>query len=82
METPDDDLFFMDGAGSTQRVDLNNGDILLPTYSGVRGTAKGSFSFQGLAFVMRCRFDGRTLSYIEHGDTLTLPTGAASRSRR
>jgi len=75
LETPDDDLFFMDGAGSTQRVDLDNGDILLPTYTGLRKTAKGRFSFQGIAFVMRCSFDGRTLKYIEHGDTLTLPTG-------
>ena len=75
LATPDDDLFFMDGAGSTQRVDLENGDILLPTYTGLRTTAKGRFSFQGIAFVMRCSFDGRTLKYIEHGDTLTLPTG-------
>ncbi len=75
LETPDDDLFYMDGAGSTQRVDLDNGQILLPTYSGLRETAKGRFSFQGIAFVMRCSFDGRTLKYIEHGDTLTQPTG-------
>jgi len=29
---PDNDLFFMDGAGSTQRVSLEDGEILLPTY--------------------------------------------------
>ena len=75
LATPDDELFFMEGAGSTQRVDLENGDILLPSYTGLRETAKGRFSFQGIAFVMRCSFDGRTLKYIEHGDTLTLPTG-------
>ena len=75
LETPDDDLFFMDGAGSTQRVDLENGDILLPTYTGLPNTAKGRFTFQGIAFVMRCSFDGQTLRYVEHGDTLTMPTG-------
>jgi hypothetical protein len=75
LETPDDDLFFMDGAGSTQRVDLENGDILLPSYAGLLKTARGRFSFQGIAFVMRCSFDGRTLRYAEHGDTLTMPTG-------
>ena len=75
LETPDDDLFFMDGAGSTQRVDLENGDILLPTYTGLRETAEGRFTFQGIAFVMRGSFDGKTLRYVEHGDTLTLSTG-------
>jgi hypothetical protein len=54
------------GAGSTQRVDLENGDILLPIYSKeIEG--KAYFST-----VVRCRFDGRKLSYVEHGSELTV----------
>lgn len=75
LETPDEELFFMEGAGSTQRVDLENGDILLPTYSQLRQTARGQFTAQDVALVMRCSFDGSTLKYIEHGDTFTLKTG-------
>jgi hypothetical protein len=65
----------MEGAGSTQRVDLDNGQILLPTYSAIRETATGVFQSQDISFVMRCEFDGQTLTYLEHGDVLTIPTG-------
>ena len=75
LDTPSDDLFFMEGAGSTQRVDLENGDILLPTYAQLPGTAKGRFTAQEVSFVIRCSFDGKTLKYLEHGDTFTLKTG-------
>jgi hypothetical protein len=54
------------GAGSTQRVDLDNGDILLPVYSKeIEG--KAYFST-----VVRCRFDGQTLNYVEHGSEHTV----------
>ena len=75
LDTPSDDLFFMEGAGSTQRVDLENGDIWLPTYAQLPGTAKGRFTAQEVSFVIRCSFDGKTLKYLEHGDTFTLKTG-------
>jgi len=64
MEMPDDPIFFNNGAGCTQRVDLPNGDILLPIYC--KGEAPGPFS----ATVVRARFDGETLRYVEHGDML------------
>lgn len=75
LETPDEPLFFMEGAGSTQRVDLENGEILLPTYAGLPETAQGRFNVQYVSFVMLCTFDGETLEYVKHGDTLTLPEG-------
>ena len=40
---PNDAKFSNEGAGSTQRVDLPNGEILLPTYCVVPGSAKGVF---------------------------------------
>ncbi len=75
LNTPDEELFFMEGAGSTQRVDLENGEILLPTYSAIRETARGQFAAQYTSLVMRCTFDGRTLRYVEHGNILTIPSG-------
>jgi hypothetical protein len=55
------------GAGCVQRYDLPNGDILLPTYF------KETKAKQYSTTVMRCRFDGKTLKYIEHGSELTVP---------
>jgi len=54
------------GAGSTQRWDLSNGEILLPIYF------KRPEDQIARATVVRCQFDGQTLTYIEHGDELTI----------
>ncbi len=76
LKMPDDpQKFFMSGAGCTQRVDLPNGDILLPAYFRLTKTAEDHFHFQGVATVLRCSFDGETLRYVEHGTELTVPTG-------
>ena len=73
LESPFDE----EGAGSVQRVDLPNGDILLPTYFVMpeifsKGV-KDRYTNQYGAAVMRCRFDGDTLHYVEHGDMMTVP---------
>lgn len=54
------------GAGCTQRVDLPDGDILLPVYF------KQPEATQYSSTVVRCRFDGETLKYVEHGDEMTV----------
>lgn len=63
---PAEPRFANGGAGSTQRVDLENGDILLPIYA-KEMNAKAFFST-----VVRCRFDGERLSYHGHGTELAL----------
>ncbi|MEJ6730986.1 MAG: hypothetical protein QNK90_02765 [Opitutaceae bacterium] len=65
---PDTPRFLNAGAGSVQRYDLPNGDILLPVYF-----KEPEKPFTRVA-VMRCAFDGETLTYVEHGNELTLPT--------
>jgi hypothetical protein len=67
MELPDRPEFKNAGSGCTQRVDLPGGDVLLPIYF------KPLKEKQYSAAVVRCRFDGQKLSYIEHGSTHTVP---------
>lgn len=70
---PDEaDRFFSCGAGSAQRFDLENGDILLPIYFMPRSEAcKKDHRYR--AAVARCRFDGTQLIYLEHGTELEAP---------
>lgn len=57
-------------AGCTQRVDLANGNVLLPVRYW-RNPKKHSYT----SIVARCSFDGETLTYLEHGSELTIPEG-------
>lgn len=63
---PQEARFWNAGAGSTQRVDLDNGDILLPIY--FKGREDRAYS----TTVLRCRFDGKRLAYVEHGSELSV----------
>jgi hypothetical protein len=63
---PDDEKFQNAGAGCVQRVDLANGDILLPIYF------KKPADKQASVTVVRCRFDGAKLEYVEHGNEMTV----------
>lgn len=64
---PAETKFQCAGSGSVQRVDLPGGDVLIPIYF------KEPTQTQYSVTVCRCRFDGRTLEYVEHGDELTVP---------
>tara|TARA_B110000444_G_scaffold253359_2_gene284104 strand:- start:94 stop:1014 length:921 start_codon:yes stop_codon:yes gene_type:complete len=55
-------------AGNHQRVDLPNGEILLPVRY-VADVQKHNYT----STVARCRFDGETLTYLEHGTELNIP---------
>lgn len=54
------------GAGCAQRVDLPDGQVLLPIYF------KEPAATQCSVTVLRCTFDGSTLRYVEHGNYLTV----------
>ncbi|MCH9655104.1 MAG: exo-alpha-sialidase [Planctomycetes bacterium] len=69
LKLPQGPEFFSSGAGSVQRYDLPNGDILLPVY--YRRPEK-KFSD---VMVIRCRFEGETLKYVEHGNELSIDIG-------
>jgi len=63
LSMPEGDKFHDSGAGCTQRVDLANGEILLPFY--FRPPGKNSH-----VSVARCSFDGSTLRFVENGTEL------------
>ncbi len=67
VDLPDEPRFKCAGSGSAQRVDLPGGDILVPFYC----KEPGAKQYQSV--VARCRFDGHTLHYLEHGNALTVP---------
>jgi hypothetical protein len=67
LKMPDDPRFYFSRAGCTQRLDLPNGDILLPIYFYQKGPGEANY-----VTVVRCTFDGETLSYEEHGSELTV----------
>ena len=63
---PSGNKFYVARAGCTQRVDLPDGDILLPIYFRAQG------SDMTYSTVLRCSFDGAELRYREHGTELTV----------
>lgn len=65
---PDAKKFYNAGAGCVQRLDLPNGDILLPIYF------KAETEKFSKVTVLRCRFDGSKLMFIEQGNDLVLDT--------
>ncbi len=69
MKMPDDPKFENAGAGCVQRVDLENGDILLPIYFGTQTDKDKRVT------VVRCSFDGTELKYVEHGTELAIAGG-------
>ncbi len=66
LEMPDHPRFINAGAGSTQRWDLPNGDLLLPIYH------KAPEDACYFATILRCQFDGDTLRVVEMGNELTI----------
>ncbi len=64
-----DSPFEREGAGNVQRVDLPDGDILVPTYFTApqrchRAAGDGHIAPHSTT-VMRCRFDGETLRWVD-----------------
>ena len=66
LSMPDEARFFNAGAGSVQRVDLPDGEMLVPVYHHAKGEKFSKVS------VLRCRFDGKRLTLSNIGNELTV----------
>ena len=74
LELPDRDRFFWASAGCGQRLDLPSGDVLLPiAFRDRLGVGSNFWKACFSTAVTRCRFDGRDLHYLEHGDEMSVP---------
>lgn len=74
LEPPDRERFWWTSAGCAQRVDLPSGEVLLPVSAMSR--AEVGDDFWGGCFattVLRCSFDGETLTCLEQGNELSVP---------
>ncbi len=69
LKMPNDPRFRYARAGCTQRVDLPNGEILLPIYFGGDNNSIHSVT------IVRCQFDGKQLTYMEHGNEMSVDFG-------
>lgn len=74
LPVPDEEKFFWASAGCAQRVDLEDGTILLPI-SRMSRAEVGATIWRGCftTTVARCGFDGETLRMIEHGNEMSVP---------
>ena len=71
LDLPDEPRWFSASAGSAQRVDLPDGDILLPLYH--HPTTDDAWHIPYFTTVVRCTFDGRELTFVESGNSLVVP---------
>ena len=71
LDLPDEPRWFAASAGSAQRVDLPDGDILLPLYH--HPPTDDSWHIPYFTTVVRCTFDGGKLTFAECGDSLVVP---------
>ena len=67
-----DTLFYSAGSGSSQFVIEDNGDILIPLYHMDIEKSKNPWNNCYKSSVMRCAFDGKRLSFIKIGASLSI----------
>lgn len=68
LETPDSDTkFHLVAPGCVQWLTEEDGSLLIPMYFN-----RPPHPYY-TATVMRCRFDGETMTYVEHGDEISIP---------
>jgi len=66
LQMPDPEKYFSSGAGCTQWLVEPDGSLLVPVYVEPKGNPCA------MSTVLRCRFDGATLTYEASGDEITL----------
>jgi hypothetical protein len=67
LEMPDNEEFFSAGNGCGQWLVEADGTVLVPAY--FKGKSESKMEIYG-STVLRCKFDGESLTYLEHGEPL------------
>lgn len=68
VEVPDDHKFYNSGSGCGQWLVKPDGGLLVPVYFKARGDTTNCYT----STIFHCTFDGEEISYLHHGDELTL----------
>ena len=66
LEMPDKHKFFNSGSGCAQWLVKSDGTLLIPAYFKAQNDTTKCYS----STILHCKFDGKVLTYIEHGDEL------------
>ena len=66
LEMPDKVRFYNSGSGCAQWLVKSDGTLLIPAYFKAKDDTSRCYS----STVLHCRFDGKNLTYINHGDEL------------
>lgn len=64
---------FSSGAGCTQIIEEENGNLLIPIYHQDRTGASDSWHTGTSVCVLRCAFDGKNLTVVEAGNSISVP---------
>lgn len=73
LPSADPDVYFHNSAGCTQIIEEPNGDLLIPIYYKSKEESRDPWHSSAHAAVLRCAFDGETLSVLEIGNSLSVP---------
>lgn len=71
IEMPDKEKYFSSGAGCSQILELDNGELLIPFYFQSHEESLNTYACAKVA-VMRCSFDGKDMKLLEIGNTLSV----------
>ncbi len=72
LEFPDQEKFWSAGAGCAQWLTKDDGTLLVPQYYCPPEMREEGAQARSASTVVHCAFDGTQLTYLEHGDELTL----------
>ena len=67
------DDYFHSGAGCTQILEEENGELLIPICYNSKEESCDPWNASAHVTVLRCAFDGETLSFLEFGNSLSVP---------
>ena len=74
LDMPEDEAetFFENGAGCSQIMEMENGDLLIPIYYSDRENARDPWHGCTRVMVLRCAFDGQNLRMLEMGNSISV----------